>query len=55
MTLGHFVAFQINTAYCTKLILELRHAKGTGGWIGLDAFKKIGCCGNICDQKQAPL
>ncbi len=36
MTLGHFEAFQTNTAHSTKLILALRHAKRMDGWIGLD-------------------
>ncbi len=30
-----FVAFQTNTAYCTKLKLALRHARRIVGWIGL--------------------
>ncbi len=43
MTRGHLEAFQINTAYCTKLKLALRHAKRIDGWIGPDKLSKFGC------------
>ncbi len=38
MTVGHFEAFQINTAYYTKLKLALSSAKRVDidRWIGLD-------------------
>ncbi len=51
MTLGHFEAFQINTAYYTNLKLALRHAKRIDIWIGLDKLSKFGCCVKICDLK----
>ncbi len=54
MTLGQFEAFQMNTAYCIKLKLALRHAKRMDGWIRLDRLYKFCYCTKISALKDKP-
>ncbi len=51
---GYIEAFQINTAYYTKLKLSLRHDIRMDPWIGLDKLLKNACFTKICALKDEP-